>query len=220
MLRLIVLVLILANAGYYTWVNGMLAPYGLAPLVQTEPQRMAQQIKPQALRVVTPNEASLTQQSNPTPPSSAAECLQVGIFNDEQAMVLKERLNNALPAGSWQLDSVLEPAKWLVYMGKYSSADAVIKKQVELRSLGVPFEPLTLATLEPGLSLGSFETRSDADLALARIAKRGVKTAKVVQERTELRGQRLKIAAVTADLRNQLDSIKPQLAGKVFLSCK
>ena len=84
----------------------------------------------------------------------------------------------------------------------------------------VPFEPLTLATLEPGLSLGSFETRSDADLALARIAKRGVKTAKVVQERTELRGQRLKIAAVTADLRNQLDSIKPQLAGKVFLSCK
>ena len=219
MLKLIVLALVLANAGYYAWAHGLLAPYGVAPVAQTEPQRVAQQIKPDALRILTLKEASLAQQSNTALPSQATECLQVGIFNEEQTVVLKERLASALPAGSWQLESALEPAKWLVYMGKYNSADAVSKKQSELRGLGVSFEALTLATLEPGLSLGSFDTRADAEQAMARITKKGVKTAKVVQERAELSGQRLKLAAVDAELRSQLDAIKPQLAGKAFKSC-
>ena len=224
MLRLVVLMLVLANAGYYAWAHGILAPFGFAPTAQTEPQRVAQQIKPDALRILTPKETSLAQQSiAPTPsvgsPGAATECLQVGVFNDEQTLVLRERLTSTLPAGRWQLESVSEPAKWVVYMGKYASADAVSKKQSELRGLGVSFEALSLATLEPGLSLGSFQTQAEAELALARIAKKGVKTAKVVQERAELSGQRLKIAVVDADLRSQLDNIKPQLAGKALKSC-
>ena len=219
MLRLIVLLLVLANAGYYAWAHDMLASYGFAPVAQTEPQRLAQQIKPEALRILTSKEASLAQQSTAPSPSAGTECLQVGVFNEEQTVVLRERLISTLPAGSWQLESVQEPAKWLVYMGKYASAEAVTKKQAELRGLGVSFEALTLATLQPGLSLGSFDNRAEADAALARIAKKGVKTAKVVQERAELSGQRLKIAAADSELRSQLDNMKPQLAGKSFSSC-
>lgn len=219
MLRLLVLVLILANAGFYAWAHGMLAAYGFAPVTQSEPQRIAQQINPDALRILTPQEASFVQKSAATSTLSGTECLQVGVFNEEQTVVLRERLVSGLPAGSWVLENVLEPARWLVYMGKYNSPDAVTKKQSELRGLGVSFEALDNAALEPGLSLGSFKTQADADLALARIAKKGVKTAKVVQDRTELRGQRLKIAAVDTELRSQLDNIKPQLAGKLFKPC-
>ena len=219
MLRLLVLLLVLANAGYYAWAHGMLAAYGFAPVAQTEPQRVAQQIKPEALRILTPQEASLAQQTNLPSAAAATECLQVGVFNEEQTVVLRERLVSALPAGSWALESVQEPARWLVYMGKYSSPDAITKKQSELRGLGVSFEALNNAALEPGLSLGSFPTQAEADLALARISKKGVKTAKVVQEREELRGQRLKVASVDTELRSQLENIKPMLAGKALKSC-
>ena len=219
MLRLLVLLLVLANAGYYAWAHGMLAAYGFAPVAQTEPQRVAQQIKPEALRILTPQEASLAQQTNLPSAAAVTECLQVGVFNEEQTVVLRERLVSALPAGSWALESVQEPARWLVYMGKYSSPDAIIKKQSELRGLGVSFEALNNAALEPGLSLGSFPTQAEADLALARISKKGVKTAKVVQEREELRGQRLKVASVDTELRSQLENIKPMLAGKALKSC-
>ena len=57
MLRLIVLALLLLNAGYYAWSHGMLRTYGFAPAQQAEPQRVAQQIQPQLLRVLTGDEA-------------------------------------------------------------------------------------------------------------------------------------------------------------------
>ena len=222
MLRLIVLLLVLANAGYYAFSHGLLAAYGFAPATQSEPQRLVQQIKPEALRVLTPLEARQFQSAPPTSPtaaSSTTECLQVGLFNEEQTVVLKERLVSALPAGSWALQAVLEPARWMVYMGKYSSLDAVTKKQAELRGMGVSFVALSNAALQPGLSLGSFKTQAEADTELARIAKKGVKTAKVIQDPAEQRGQRLKLPAVDAALRSQLDAIQPQLAGKAFQSC-
>ena len=229
MLRLLVLLLVLVNAGYYAWGRGSLALYGFAPIAQSEPQRMAQQIRPDAMRILTPTDARQVEGGAPTSAllststastSRAAECLQVGIFNEEQTVVLRERLISVLPAGSWVLESALEPARWMVYMGKYSNADAVMKKRGELRGLGVSFEALNNPAFEPGLSLGRFDSQAAAETDLIRIAKKGVKTAKVIQERAEQRGQRLKLASVDAALRSQLDAIKPQLADKTFQVCR
>ena len=223
MLRLFVLLLVLANAGYYAFSHGLLADYGFAPAAQTEPQRLAQQIKPEALRILNTQETTQLESTTSTAQivasASAAECLQVGIFNEEQTVVLRERLVSTLPPSSWVIESALVPARWLVYMGKYSGEEALVKKRSELRGLGVSFEALNNASLEPGLSLGNFKTQPEAEAELARIAKKGVKTAKVIQERAEQRGQRLKLPAVDAALRNQLDAIKPQLAGKALQTC-
>ena len=223
MLRLLVLLLVLANAGYYAFSQGLLAAFGLAPATQNEPQRMAQQIKPEALRIL--NQQGTTQPERATLPAqivanaSATECLQVGMFNEEQTLVLRDRLVSTLPQGSWVIESALVPARWLVYMGKYNSNESLVKKTSQLRGLGVSFEALNNASLEPGLSLGNFETQPEAEAELVRIAKKGIKTAKVLQERAEQRGQRLKLPAVDTALRSQLDAIKPQLAGKAFQAC-
>jgi hypothetical protein len=219
----LVLLLVLANAGYFAFSQGLLAAYGLAPASQSEPQRLAQQIRPEALRILGPQEATQAVATKPPAPAVAAtgatECLQVGMFNEEQTAVLRERLLSTLPQGSWVLESALVPARWLVYMGKYSDDEAVATKKAQLRGLGLSFEALNNESLEPGLSLGNFKTQSEAEAELARIAKKGVKTAKVIQERAEQRGQRLKLAAVDSTLRGQLDAIKPQLAGKAFQTC-
>ena len=52
-LRLLLIVLLLANAGYFLWARGDLAGFGLAPasLAEREPQRMARQIHPEWLQI-------------------------------------------------------------------------------------------------------------------------------------------------------------------------
>lgn len=232
MLRLLVLLLILGNGAYLAWTSGLLAPYGLAPAVQSEPQRVAQQIRPEALTILSPIEARLLEGAAPDAPAesvapttttslaaaSRSECLQAGLFSEVQSAALRTRLQSELPAGSWVLESRVTPARWMVYMGKYSSPEALTKKKGALRKLNVPFEALNNAELEPGLSLGSFASRPEADTAMAGMVKRGVRTAKVIEAQPELRGQQLKLAAVDASLRSQLKAM-PQLGGKALQAC-
>lgn len=57
MLRLLVVLLLLANAGYFAWSRQVLAGLGMAPASQSEPERLGQQIEPAALRIL-PGQAS------------------------------------------------------------------------------------------------------------------------------------------------------------------
>jgi hypothetical protein len=85
--------------------------------------------------------------------------------------------------------------------------------------IGVAFRPVTNPALAPGLALASFPAQAEAEKELTRIATKGVRTARVIQERAETRGQILKLASVDAALRARLDAIKPQLDGKPLQSC-
>ncbi|HAL39386.1 MAG TPA: hypothetical protein DCP03_15260, partial [Polaromonas sp.] len=154
MLRVLVLALLLSNAGYFAWTHGLLADYGFAPAIQSEPQRLAQQIRPEAMRLLSASEA---RQLAGSPPSAAvtpaaAECLQAGLFTEQQAGALRTRLQSSLPAGSWSLESSVEPGRWIVYMGQYTNEEALAKKRGELRQLGLSVEPLVNPALGPGLS--------------------------------------------------------------------
>ena len=151
--------------------------------------------------------------------SKAAECLQAGPFDDTQTATLRQAAQSVLPAGSWQLDSAIEPARWIVYLGKYPDAQTLAKKRSELAALNLRPEPLTNPALELGLSLGGFETEARADEALAALSKQGVHTAHVVRERPELRGTLFKIPAVDEPVRAHLDDLKTALAGKSLRAC-
>lgn len=220
-LRLLVLLLLLANGGYFAWTRGLLAGYGFAPTSQSEPQRLDQQLRPQAMRLLTPAEARQIEATAVTAPAQpAAECLQAGLFNEQQTGVLRPLLESTLPPGSWALESSVEPARWILYMGKFANEEALGKKRGELRQLKVSFESVTNPALSPGLSLGQFSEKADADAELARIATRGVRTARVVQERPEVRGQLLRLTRVDSALKAQLESLKPQLEGRVLQACR
>lgn len=61
MLRWAIGLLVLANAGYFAWTQGYLDGLGMAPVDQHEPERLAQQLKPEALRVLNaPRTSSAT----------------------------------------------------------------------------------------------------------------------------------------------------------------
>lgn len=217
MLRLLVLLLLLFNGAYYAWSQGLLGAWGFAPAQQSEPQRLAQQIRPDALLILSPDEARRTDVATAAP--RAAECLQAGPFEDALVAPLRASLA-AWPLNSWTLEPTVEPARWIVYMGKYPSAEAVNKKKAELRYIGVSFQALVNPALEPGLSLGSFKTEAEANEHLDTLAQRGVRTARVVAERPEVRGQVLKLAAVDETLRPRIDELRPALAGRSLRACR
>ena len=52
------------------------------------------------------------------------------------------------------------------------------------------------------------------------MSQRGVRTAKVVQEKAESRAWLLKLPAVEESMKPQIDELKPLLAGKALRSCK
>jgi hypothetical protein len=219
MLRFLVLLLILANGAYFAWTQGYLASMGLAPSVQNEPQRLQNQIQPEAIRLLNPSEAKRVDILAAAPAPKPPECLQTTLLAQAQASALQTAAAS-LPAGAWKLEEATEPARWIVYMGKYPSAEALAKKKSELRELGISTEVLKNASLEPGLSLGAHASQADAAEAMSELAKRGVRTGKVVQEQPARTGQIFILPAVDDALRPQLEPVKTLLGASGLVSCK
>jgi hypothetical protein len=222
-LRLAVLLLLLLNLSYYLWSEGMLRGAGLGPTVQTEPQRLARQIKPDAVQLRKPEAAmpdSAASAASASTAGPAGECLEAGPFDEAQSVALRRATSDVLPASAWALVPTLTPARWIVYIGQYSSPATIESKRAELAALKISVEPLTNPELELGLSLGHFETRAAAAAALEALKKRGLRKALVVQEQPELPGVVLRVRLSNGLARAQLSGLTPALAGKDWLPCR
>ena len=111
MLRLLVVVLLVANAAYFAWAQGYLQSQGLAPQGESEPQRLEQQLQPQGLRVLSPSESrAKVAAAAPEPPA----CLQTGVLDEALLPKLRTAATEALPQGSWWLENAVVPARWIV----------------------------------------------------------------------------------------------------------
>ena len=155
----------------------------------------------------------------PPPPAPApGVCLQAGVFNEQQADAVR-RAAASLPAGSWRLEPVQLPGRWMVYVGKLADADAVRTKRSELRDLGVDTDRPG-AALEPGLSLGRFSSEEAAQRALTDLGRKGVRTARVVQERRDTPAYLLRLPNADAALRQQVRGLRGALAGKELRGCE
>lgn len=218
MLRLCVVLLALANLGYWGWTQGWLADMGWAPAQPRESYRMEQQLRPQALRMLSADEARKLEAAAPVvrPP----ECLQAGIYPAGQSEAWRQALDGVLAPSQWDLQDGVEAGRWLIYMGPYASVEQLNRKKAELRYRNVPFELPRNPALEPGLILGSFDSAVAAQEGLAQLGKRGVRTARVEQERAELKGFWVRLPVVDEALRARLEEFKPLMAGKIWRSCR
>ncbi len=234
MLRLFALLLLIANGLFFAWSNGYLSSWGFASASKNESFRLNEQIDPDRI-VIKQKEAPLplTAANNlpapaPTPAPTATPatttCLTAGAFNDRQSTALMQVLSTKLPDLRWRFDTVTVPARWIVYMGKYPSNAARELKKSQLDQIKVRYEVLTEGNLEPGLSLGSHATQAAANLSLQQLFKQGVRTARVLQESPEQKGQTLVVPAVDDINRSKLNAvyatIATQLANKPLQTCK
>jgi len=214
--RTFALMLLLLNAGYWAWGEGWLLPYGFGPAPQREPQRLAQQIHPQAITILSAAEGM------PPPVAAAPEfpvCLQSGLMSQAQADAVRSLLLASWPPESWLFQEVATPARWIVYMGKYASQEELAKRRAALDYLELHTEPLTNAALAPGLSLGAYQSQAQADAALQVLRRRGVKAARVVQEQAAGQSFRLRLPALDAALQAQLPELSAVLPNGALESC-
>jgi hypothetical protein len=218
MLRLLVLALIFANGAYFAWSGGLLLNYGMGPAQQREPQRVGQQIKPETVKILSAAEFKRVEalvQADAAP----KECLRAGPLDEAQAVLLRRALESSLGSTGWQLDEVMVPARWIVYFGKFANADGQAKKRAELVAMNLSPQVVTNPTLEIGLSLGGFETQAAATAELNKLNLRGIRTARVVQERAESRATHLKLPAITEAQKARLSEVRAALAGKPLTNC-
>jgi hypothetical protein len=243
MLRLFVLLLLAANGFFYAWSNGYLSQWGWVASSQRETFRLNEQIEPERIvirqtekamaQTATMTVAANSQPASPTPAPAAVVaaptvmptiCLTAGAFNDRQSSAIKQALDTKLPTLRWRFDTVNVPARWIVYMGKYPNNQARDVKKIQLDQINVNYEVLTEGKLEPGLSLGSHPTQAAANQALQTLVKKGVRTARVLQELPEQRGQTLVVPSLDEANRAKLNtvyaSLAAQLTGKALQACK
>jgi len=245
MLRVLVLLLLLANLLTGAYALGWLQSLGLSVQSQHEPERLTQQVSPERLRVLNgptgavaqsspvpdaPTESPVEAPTEATPLTAAAappeppkplptSCWQVSGYNPAQAIVLNAALQD-VPALNkrWALSDNVLPARWIVYLGKFPTTDVVQKRKAELREAKIEFRDVKTAALAPGLALGTYSTEEAAQTALRDAKRAGVRDAKVVQERSESRTVTLRLPAITDRERAQVQALTA-LGGKDLLPC-
>lgn len=167
----------------------------------------------------TPGKAAVASASSDD--SKDSKCVEAGPFNATEFASAEANVRHVLPAGSWSSNTVSIQGLWLVYMGPYSDADMLERKQAELRRIkGLNFEEVrTPANLAMGISLGRYNKQDDADAALVSFRNRGIRTAKVVNVRPTMDVQVLKVPKASVSMQVALAGLKlPQ--GKGFSACR
>ena len=224
MLRLVAMALLLANAVYFAWTQGFLAGLGMAPVQQSEPERLNAQIEPGTLRLLNGPRAEaedLAQATDvQTEVAPATSCWQASGFTAPQADALRAALGSTgLSETLWQFSEAKSSGRWIVYMGRYND-EQMEKKKGELRELKIEFREVNLPSAGPGLALGTFSSEESVQQALKDVARKGVRTARAALERPESVSWTLRLPAVTDEQRTAIDSLGEPLAGKKLQTCE
>jgi hypothetical protein len=221
----LVLALVLANAGYFAWTQGWLDTFtGRRADHQREPERLARQLRPETVQILSPASALPPIATPATAPAASAPlagaCLEAGPFNAAEAEAAASAVQVALPAGRWADVKTDKPGTWLVYMGRYADRELLAKKKEEIARIRLPFEEVrSPPSLESGLSLGRYDERAEADKALAQFALRGVKSARVVELAPASSSHMLRVDGADDALVRQLGELRSAALGKGFGPC-
>lgn len=181
MLRALVLLLLLANGLYFAWARGWL---GAPPRhAEREPQRLAQQVAPEAVVVLPPKRASAAVQAAQDAAVAATQrCIETSPLREPELGLAEYRLAEALvaPDAVTRLDAA-ETGRWIVFGGRYPEAGPRNAREEDLRRLGLSFERLTRPPeLAPGFVLSRHDTREAAEDWLKTQAPKALRGARVV----------------------------------------
>ncbi len=170
MLRVLLVLVVLANLAFFGWVRGWLEPTWPVPdQGEREPERVAAQVRPEAIVVLAPRAASAAVSAAR---AAAAVCLEAGPLNDADIAAAEAALSPLqLPEGAWRREAGPQPPLWLVYAGRVVDPSVRKVREDDLRRRGLTFEVIDApADLAPGLVLSRHATQQEAEAATAAVA--------------------------------------------------
>jgi hypothetical protein len=148
MLRVLVGLLVLANALFLVWTQGWLDAFvGVRAAGDREPQRLAQQVRPDVVRIITPEAlaaevlAAAEATAAQTQTAAGTPCLEAGPFNARTVGPAEAALVATLPTGTWSR-VVIDRDGAVVYMLRVQSTDPALMARVaglHLDALGKGF---------------------------------------------------------------------------------
>lgn len=158
MLRWAIWLLVLGNAGYFAWSQGYLQPLGMKPVEQREPQRMTQQVRPEALRLLNGPRAETAPVANAPMAAPISPVTAPVVTPAEPVAVPANPPTVALAAGNgprscWQA-------------GGFTEAQAELLR-AELVLLGLPASGFTFAEVRSGgrwiVYMGRYDNQQQLD---------------------------------------------------------
>jgi hypothetical protein len=218
-LRWLVVVLLVVNGLFFAWTRGWLdGVVGVPADGGREPERLARQFQPDRIRIVTPTGTPVPA---PVPrPAPALACLESGPYTLAEMVAAQAALSSLVPAERWTIRPIERPGTWLLYVGRYANREVLQKRLADFRQNGIAAEEVrNLPELEPGLSLGRFDSRARADAARQQFLQRGVRTARVVAVAPAITAQLLRVEQADPALADQLRALENAALPRGFVPC-
>jgi hypothetical protein len=228
MLRNFALLMLAANLAFFAWTQGWLDNLvGIRAAGDREPERIQKQVRPESVSILEPG--ALTSANPPSPsgrtaPGPSAEatggCLEAGPFAASEVAAATEAALTVVAADRITEQRTERPGRWIVYLGQYLNRESLVKKQDELKKLNVEFvEVRGMPELEPGIQLGYYSERANAERALEQFSKAGVRGARIVQTVTPAVSTTLRIERPPASLVTPLLALKDAALHGGFRPC-
>ena len=203
-LKLAVLLVLLANAVLWVWLQGWARHWGFAPATSNEPWRVQQQIHPEALTLLSTEALARVQLQVA---SRSLPCWQTGPLDEASHTALEQALQNLHPVPLWQSAEVDEPERWMLFLGPYASPAVLDRKRTELLALKLHPRDVSHPQWGQGLSLGTFDSNAQAQQSLGELGQRGVRTARVLRDHGARAGRMVSVWTGDAAMRAQLDQL-------------
>jgi len=206
-MRLFFFLLVFANLIFFAWTQGYLG----AVDDSHEPQRLAQQLQPEKLRIVRDARTPAVKQDD-------LACRVINGLNVADAGALKAAVEAS--GGEAKILPLAEPALYLVVIAELADKAAADKKIAELTRLGV--EGHSSVALEGGrheIVLGSFRVEAAAREFLQGLAKRGIKSARLDKREQPALKARVQTRAPAATLLPQLPKLIAPYADATIGEC-
>jgi hypothetical protein len=211
-LRTTFFLLVLGSLLLFVWGQGYLG----APGGSGEPERLAAQLQPEKLKIVSKGE----------PPPKAAEppreeCRALEGLDHESAAKLAALLTGRDAQLKVAQRTQEEPQSWWVHIPPLPNSAQADKKAAELGKLGIKdfYVVREKGANQYALSLGLFRSEESAKEYLAALAKKNVKSARIQQR--EAAGDRsfVEVRGTAEQVAKALTELPPEFAGAHPAAC-
>ena len=214
-MRVVFFLLLLANLAFFGWHAGYIGP---GPESVGEPGRLAQQISPEKIRIISPDEAKkLATASTPKP----LLCLDWGSFPPQDSERVQVLLAAMTPAPKVSMRKIDETAGWWVSLPPQGSKANADKKAAELKRLGVD-EFFIISEDGPNkfaISLGVFKNEEGAKNFLDTLSKQGVKTARAAERETRVAKTIFTLRGVDEAMKLKLYDLRKEFPTQELKEC-
>lgn len=237
-MRTVFFLLVLANLAFFAWSY-------LGSHASGEAQLVDQQLNPQAIRLLTPEQraALAAERTKPTPPPPAptpqpapptspppppapkvvvTACMELGAFNLADVPRVEQALEPLALGARLSQRHAEEIAGYWVFIPPQSGRQAANRKAAELKKLGVDdfFIVQEDSKFRYSISLGIFKTEDAAKSRLEQLRAKGVRTGRVGARETTVQKVYFVVREVPDALAAKLNELRQGFPGTELKECQ